>query len=67
MGDNHYSICGVILYEKPIVTGMLGQYVAVAKSSNVWMVYDDRQKKSSAFSPDKEVFISSILYIKLVN
>lgn len=46
---------------------MLGQYVAVAKSSNVWMVYDDRQKKSSTFSPDKEVFISSILYIKLVN
>lgn len=66
--DNQYSICGVILYEQPNALGMnCGHYVTAAKTADFWTVFDDTKKKSSAISPEKEVSISSILYIKLQN
>lgn len=67
IGNNSYSLCGVIIFEPPHLQGMLGHYKAAVKSFNVWTEYDDTKKNTHSISDERGVMICSILYLKLEN
>lgn len=59
-----YSLCGVILFEPPLLEIFEGHFMTAVKTLNSWIVYDDRKKSTYTCPEIKEVIISSMLYIK---
>ncbi|XP_055306691.1 uncharacterized protein LOC129570987 [Sitodiplosis mosellana] len=65
LGENNFSLCGVIVFEPSASENSSGHYKACIAAQTSWIEYDDMKNQSTTIASNASVMIVSMLYIKL--
>lgn len=62
-----FSLCGIITFKEPAAGSGIGHYIAMIKSFNSWIAYDDLKDKPVPINGNQKMTIASALFVRLNN
>lgn len=62
--NDDYILLAAFLYSSGVSDTDIGHYMTGIKINDRWEIYDDLKQKCEDVSPNKEVTIHALLYIK---